>query len=51
LGFDLSPAHLTRARALEYLGQWLAGSVALATLVAGLGSLITYSVARLVRGK
>ncbi|MBP9902066.1 MAG: DUF2062 domain-containing protein [Verrucomicrobia bacterium] len=51
LGFDLSPAQMTRARALEYLGQWLAGSVALATLVAGLGIIITYSVARLVREK
>lgn len=51
LGFDFSPAQMTRARALEYLGQWLAGSVALATLVAGLGSLITYGLARLVRAK
>ena len=51
LGFDFSPTQMTRARALEYLWQWLAGSVALAALVAGFGTLITYGVARLVRKK
>jgi uncharacterized protein (DUF2062 family) len=51
LGFDFSPSEMTRARVLEYLGQWLAGSVVLATLVAGVGTLITYGVARLVGRK
>lgn len=51
LGFDISPSQMTRARALEYLWQWLAGSVTLAALVAGLGILITYGIARLVREK
>ncbi len=51
LGFEFSPSQMTRARALDYLGQWLAGSIALATLVAGLGSLITYGIARMVREK
>ena len=51
LGFDFSPSQMTRARALDYLWQWLAGSVALAALVAGLGTLIAYGLARLVRKK
>ena len=46
--FDFSPSSMTRARALEYLWQWLAGSVVLAAFVAGLGTLITYCIARLV---
>ncbi len=40
---------ITKARALEYLGQWLVGSVVLALLVAAVGTVTAYSVARLVR--
>jgi uncharacterized protein (DUF2062 family) len=41
--------HITRALALQYLGQWCVGSVALGALVGTMGTLTTYSVARLFR--
>jgi uncharacterized protein (DUF2062 family) len=59
----LSPSQMTWANALAYFhqmtwlkasvyfGQWLAGSVMLAIIVAATGTIITYSVARLVRRK
>jgi cation transporter-like permease len=40
---------ITKARALEYLGQWLVGSLVLALLVAAVGTVAAYTVARLVR--
>jgi len=46
---DFSWEQMTKERALEYLWQWLVGSVALAVLVAALGTVATYAVARLVR--
>jgi uncharacterized protein (DUF2062 family) len=46
-----SPQHMTRANALEYLWQWLVGSLALAVIVATLGTITTYVIARLVRRK
>ncbi len=48
-GLDFSRQQMTKERALEYLGQWLAGSIALGLLVAALGTVATYAVARLVR--
>lgn len=48
---ELSPQQMTRARAFEYLWQWLAGSLALAAIVAVPGTIITYVIARLVRKK
>ena len=48
-GLDFSARQMTRARALEYLGHWFVGSVVLGVLVALLGTLATYGVARLVR--
>ena len=48
---ELSPQQMTRAKAFEYLGQWLAGSLALAAMVAMAGTIITYVIARLVRSK
>jgi len=46
---DFPVLQITKARALEYLGQWFVGSVVLALLVAAVGTVTTYSVARLVR--
>jgi uncharacterized protein (DUF2062 family) len=48
---DLSLHHMTRSRAFEYLWQWVVGSLALGIIVAGVGTLITYSMARLARKK
>ncbi len=43
----LSLPDMTRAKALEYVWEWLAGSLVLATVVAGLGTLVTYLTAKL----
>jgi len=48
-GLDFSAEQMTRAKILQYLGQWCVGSVALGTLVAGFGTMTTYSVARWMR--
>jgi uncharacterized protein (DUF2062 family) len=40
---------MTRARALQYVGEWCVGSFALGGLVALMGTFATYSVARLVK--
>ncbi len=40
---------MTMARAREYVGQWFVGSLLLAVLVAGLGTFVTYLLARLFR--
>src|SRR5687767_13724222 len=45
----LSAEQMTRARVLEYLGEWCVGSLVLGALVAMLGMLTTYAVARIVR--
>ena len=42
---------MTMARAREFVWQWLVGSLLLAVLVAGLGTILTYSLARLFRKK
>jgi uncharacterized protein (DUF2062 family) len=47
----LRPSKMTLTRALEYGGQWFAGSVVLAFLVAALGMAVTYGVARWVKRK
>jgi uncharacterized protein (DUF2062 family) len=46
---NLSPSQITRASALDYLMQWVVGSFVLGALVALLGTLATYSLARWVR--
>jgi uncharacterized protein (DUF2062 family) len=46
---DFPVQQITKAGALEYLKQWLVGSLALAFLVAAVGTVTAYSVARLVR--
>ena len=48
-GLDFSAQQFTRARALQYLGQWCVGSLVLGALVAAMGTLTTYCVARLLR--
>jgi len=48
-GLHFSSQHITRALALQYLGQWCVGSVALGAVVGTMGTLTTYSVARLFR--
>lgn len=48
---DLGWRDLTREKVLEYLGQWLVGSLVLGTLVAALGTVITYGVARVIGRK
>jgi hypothetical protein len=42
----LSLPDMTHAKALEYVWEWLAGSFVLATIVAGLGTVITYLMAK-----
>jgi len=42
----LSLPDLTQAKALEYVWEWLAGSLVLATIVAGLGTVVTYLMAK-----
>lgn len=44
-----SPHSMTRANALAYFTQWLVGSLALAVLAAAVGTLVTYTLARVVR--
>ena len=41
-----SAREMTRDHILQYLGQWLVGSIALGMLVAALGTMATYGVAR-----
>ncbi|MEO6784688.1 MAG: DUF2062 domain-containing protein [Chthoniobacteraceae bacterium] len=48
---SFSPSHMTRAHVAEYFWQWLAGSFALAFLVAVSGTILTFIIARLVRRK
>jgi uncharacterized protein (DUF2062 family) len=46
---NFSTQQFTRALAFKYLGQWCVGSVALGAVVGTMGTLTTYSVARLFR--
>jgi uncharacterized protein (DUF2062 family) len=48
-GLNFSTQQITRALALQYLGQWCVGSVALGAVVGTMGTLTTYSLARLFR--
>ena len=44
-------AEMTVARARGYVWEWLVGSLVLAVVVAGLGIVVTYVIARVVRRK
>jgi uncharacterized protein (DUF2062 family) len=46
---NFSTQQITRTLALQYLGQWCVGSIALGAVVGTMGTLTTYSVARLFR--
>jgi glycosyltransferase involved in cell wall biosynthesis len=46
LALDFSAQQMTRARGMEYLGQWFVGSLALAAGVAVVGTVATYGLAR-----
>ncbi|HZL14256.1 MAG TPA: DUF2062 domain-containing protein, partial [Verrucomicrobiae bacterium] len=48
---EFSPRQITAARLAAYFWQWIAGSVALAVMVAMMGTIITYAIARLARRK
>lgn len=48
-GLDFSAQQVTRSTIFQYLGQWCVGSIALGTVVAGFGTMTTYSLARLMR--
>jgi uncharacterized protein (DUF2062 family) len=48
-GLDFSAQQITRAKVFQYLGQWCIGSITLGALVAGFGTMTTYSLARLIR--
>jgi hypothetical protein len=50
-GLGYSAHEISRSLVLEYLGQWCVGSIALGLLAGIVGTLATYSVARLVRKK
>lgn len=49
LALDFSAQQMTRARGMEYLGQWLVGSLVLAAVVAVVGTMTAYGLARLAR--
>ena len=49
LSLSFTLRNMTKANALESLEQWVVGSLVLAVLVAVVGTVTTYSVARLVR--
>ena len=46
---ELSPRQMTKAHAVEYLWQWVVGSLAFGVIVAAVGAITTYLIARLVR--
>ena len=48
-GLDFSWQQMTKARTLDYLWHWFAGSLVLGLLVAAFGTLLTYTIARLFR--
>jgi uncharacterized protein (DUF2062 family) len=49
LALDFSVQQMSKARAMEYLGQWLVGSLVLAAAVAVAGTVTAYGFARLAR--
>jgi len=48
---DISPHQITKGLTLEHFMEWIVGSVALGVTVGLAGTILTYSVARLVRRK
>jgi uncharacterized protein (DUF2062 family) len=48
---ELGPHDITWAHTFEYFWSWFFGSVVLAVIVAALGTIVTYGVARLVKRK
>jgi len=48
---ELDPRAMTMAQALKHLWQWFVGSFVLAAVVGAAGTVLTYAVARLVRGR
>ena len=48
---EITPRQMTMAHAREYVWQWLLGCVALAVVVAVAGTILTYIVARIWRGR
>ena len=48
---DISPDQISKGLTLEYLWQWIVGSLALAVMVSALGTVVTYSIAKLWRKK
>jgi glycosyltransferase involved in cell wall biosynthesis len=48
---DISPHQITKGLTLEHFVEWIVGSVALGVAVGLVGTILTYSVARLVRRK
>jgi hypothetical protein len=49
LALEFSAQQMTRARGMEYLGQWLVGSLILAAVVSVVGTITAYGLARLAR--
>jgi uncharacterized protein (DUF2062 family) len=47
----LAPPSMTGPKTFEYIREWLVGSVALAVIVAVIGTILTYVCARLVKRK
>ena len=47
--FELSLNQINKTKALQYLWEWVVGSLALGAIVAVVGALLTYAVARLAR--
>ena len=45
---EFSLDQMTKAKAFEYLWQWAVGSIALGTIAAVVGAIVTYAIARLV---
>jgi uncharacterized protein (DUF2062 family) len=48
---DISPHQITKGLTLEHFVEWIVGSVALGVAVGLIGTILTYSVARVVRRK
>jgi uncharacterized protein (DUF2062 family) len=46
---ELSPRQITRGHAVEYFWQWVVGSLAFGIIVAVIGTITTYVIARVVR--
>jgi uncharacterized protein (DUF2062 family) len=47
--FDVSPHEISKGLTLEYLGQWIVGSLALAVIAGVLGTIATYAIAKVLR--